>query len=54
MVLLKSVWQLCVAMATAGSAAIQWWHTTFGELTLAVTEEDHHGAEKYFLLLKIW
>lgn len=20
----------------------------------AVTEEDHHGAEKYFLLLKIW
>lgn len=27
--LLKPVLQLWVAMATAGSAAIQWWHTTF-------------------------
>lgn len=61
MMLLKPVLQLYVAMATAGSAPIQWWLTTFGcdcvlrgKLTFAVTEEDHHGAEKYFLLLIIW
>lgn len=56
----KPVLQLCVAMATAGSAAIQCWHTTFGcdsvrgKLAFAVADEDHHGAEKYFLWLRIW
>lgn len=37
--LLKPVLQLGVAMATAGSAAIQWWHTTFW-LWLCVLREE--------------
>lgn len=61
MMLLNPVLQLCVAMATAQLAAMQWWYTTFGclsvlraRLMFAVTEEDHHGAMKYFLLLRMW